>query len=398
MDMFKRRHRIGPIGLDIGSTGVRLLQLADEGDAPSVVAAAHGKLPTPGDNHVERAAHLERAIANALRQAPFSGRRVVTSLGPGEFEIKNVRLPCMPQEDLTQAAEFEAADRFDYPAGTAQLRCLPAGQVRHGNELREEVIVFGAPDDIVDERLRLLTALKLDPVAIDITPCGVARGFARFLRRAEDASAVNVFLDLGWRSATVIITRGIQLVFVKIIDVGGRHFNQGVSKTLKVPEEEAAHLRVRIMQQSAGRRGVDAAPLGDELCHTVADAVRPAAERLCREVNLCLRYFSVTFRGQRPDCLTLVGGEAHEPVVMKILREGLDVPCTIGHPLRGVRGVEAIGGHDRRTLQPAWAVATGLALRSSRWVRSDAPPQSAATSRPLVSTETDPTQRSALRV
>ena len=89
---------------------------------------------------------------------------------------------------------------------------------------------------------------------------------------------------------------------------------------------------------------------------------------MCREIQLCLRYFAVTFRGQRPESITFVGGDAHEPVLMAILGENIDIPCTIGHPLRGVHQADLIGGPDRRTFQPAWAVAAGLALRDSKWV------------------------------
>jgi Tfp pilus assembly PilM family ATPase len=77
----------------------------------------------------------------------------------------------------------------------------------------------------------------------------------------------------------------------------------------------------------------------------------------------------VTFRGQRPASVTFVGGEAHEPTLAAVIGDGLEVPCTIGNPLRGIQNAGAACGPDRRTLQPAWAVATGLALRSSPWVQ-----------------------------
>ncbi|MFQ5422693.1 MAG: pilus assembly protein PilM [Phycisphaerae bacterium] len=364
----KKRRKPGPIGLDIGTTGVRLLQLIDAGHAPAIIAAEHCEWPDGAIEAGDRAAAAEPLIAESLRRHPFIGRRVVTALGADEFQIKNIRLPCMPEKDLAQAVEFEARDRFEFPDGTAQFRSLAAGEVRHGNEMKTEVIVFGTQQDVIRQRLRMLDALKVQPLAIDLSPCAVARCFIRFLRRAEDADAMNVFLNVGWRGTMLVITRGSELAFVKFIEVGGRHFTSRVADVLGVSKEEAAHVRIRIMRQSGGRRATDTASVADDLRDTVSDAIRPAVERLAREIHLCLRYFAVTFRGQRPECLTFVGGDAHEPQLMKVLEAGIDIPCTIGNPLRGVGGIERIGGPDRRTLQPAWSVVAGLALRGSRWV------------------------------
>lgn len=366
--MPKRRVKHGPIGLDIGSTGIRMLQLTDDGQSPAVVAAAHCELPVSPDDADERADSVRQCISDALRHRPFKGRRVVTALGSGEFQIKNIRLPHMPDEELVGAIEFEAGDRFESPPEGLRFQHIVAGEVRHGNEMKDEIIVFGALNSVIQERLALLTSLRLDPVAIDVTPCGVAGGFVRFLRRGQDAAAVNVFLDLGWGATAVVITRGTELVFVKMIDVGGRKLNKAVMKSLGVSAEEAAALRLQVMRNASGRRAEDQNDISPDMQSAVADAVRPLVESLGRELQLCLRYFAVTFRGHPPGCITFVGGEAHEPMLQTVIAEGCGVECTIGNPLRGVDGAEQINSRDRRTSQPAWSVATGLALRGSAWI------------------------------
>ncbi|MFQ5411307.1 MAG: pilus assembly protein PilM [Phycisphaerae bacterium] len=366
--MLKRKSKPGPIGLDIGTSGVKLLQLANEGGQPSVVASAYCPFPSDSPDGVDPAHLIERTIADALRHNPFKGRAVVTAFGSGDFLMKNIRLPRMPADELSAAVQFEAAERFDLGGKAAQIRFLPVGEVRHGNELKEEVIVFSALDEAVNDRLQLLDTLKLTPVALDITPCAVARSFVRFLRRAEDAEAINIFLEVGYGASAIIVTRGPEVSFLKLIDIGGRHFNKAVAKTLGISEREAANLRIRIMRDRNTQRAGDGDGIQDDIAAAVTDAVRPSIERLSRDVQLCMRYFAVTFRGQRPDSLTLVGGEAHEPSMTTILSEGINTPCTIGHPLRGIAHLGDIAGRDRRTTQPAWAVAGGLALWGSPWV------------------------------
>jgi hypothetical protein len=55
----------------------------------------------------------------------------------------------------------------------------------------------------------------------------------------------------------------------------------------------------------------------------VFDATRSTMEELGREIGLCLRYYSVTFRGQRPNKLRLLGGEAADPMLLGVLNAAL---------------------------------------------------------------------------
>ena len=68
----------------------------------------------------------------------------------------------------------------------------------------------------------------------------------------------------------------------------------------------------------------------------VFDAGRSIMEDLGREVSLCLRYFSVTFRGQRPEKVRLVGGEACDPHLHAVLNTALPIPVETSRPLFSV--------------------------------------------------------------
>ncbi len=375
--MLGRRYKHGHIGLDVGSSSIKMLQLADGGAGPVVVAAAH--IPLSGfsgssDSVNER---IAQAVADGLRKNPFRGRDVVTTLGGGDFQLKNVRLPRMPAEELQSAVVFEARERFDFKGRSSEIRYIPVGEVRHGNDLKEEIVVFGVEESVVRRRISLLESLKLRPQAIEVPPCALARAFERFLAGGAEANAINVFLDVGFGATTVVVTRGAEISFLKLIEIGGRLFNEAVARTLGISDQEAAELRIRIMREHVcggvaesvaaatanARPGAVRPQVPAEMKEAVADAIRPSVERLSRDVQLCLRYFAVTFRGQKPVSLTLVGGEASEPMLTEVLTATVDVPCLIGHPLRGVDKLGWIAGRERRTLRPAWAVAAGLALR-----------------------------------
>jgi type IV pilus assembly protein PilM len=56
---------------------------------------------------------------------------------------------------------------------------------------------------------------------------------------------------------------------------------------------------------------------------------------LAGEVSLCLRYYTVTFRGKRVERAVVAGGGAYEQVLLDVLRRHLSVEIEAAEPLRG---------------------------------------------------------------
>ena len=96
---------------------------------------------------------------------------------------------------------------------------------------------------------------------------------------------------------------------------------------------------------------------------SIHDAIRGLAEDLCREISLCLRYCSVTFRGLRTHQITLTGGEAYDRARVGLLNDQLGMPCKVGQPLKGVDTSGVDLGADRRVTATEWALCVGMAIR-----------------------------------
>lgn len=380
--MARRGQKFGPIALDIGSTRVRMLQLADVGGVPSVVAALERQLERRASDGDVALGAVKRCVVDMLGSGGFKGRDVVTALGPNDFQMKNVRLPRMPADDLPEAVMFEAADRFGLDIDDTQIQFMPVGEVRHGNELKEEIIVFAVERQVVERRLELLDSIKLNPVAIDATPACLVRSFVPYLKCNGEDCSINVFLEMGAQGSAIIITRGPEIAFIKLLDIGGNTLTEAVSKALDLPMSEASALRIGLRKGDERKR--DAVGTTSDIALTVSDAMRPSLEKIARDLQLCLRYFAVTFRGMRPESVSLLGGEAHEPQLAEVLSSVVDVPCRVGNPLFGVQGLEHFHTREQGIHAASWAVATGLAMRGMPWVAVGDETKKKASSRGLV--------------
>jgi type IV pilus assembly protein PilM len=349
-----RRSHILPIGIDVGYDSVKLLQLEASAEGQlSVVAAARQALP-------EEARHQPiEIIRRLMRSADFVGRRAVLALPRDIVHVKNLRLPQMPVSELASAVEFEARNVFEFDTDHAQVRFLYAGEVRQGNEVREEVIVLAAGHDPVDEFVEQLHRSDVIVESLDFEPAAVYRCVERFIRRKEDEAEVNVLVDLGSRRTQVIIGRGRDISFFKPIEIGGQHLNESVSRKLGITMEEARGLRRRLIESA---NATDSNPSREPVRQAVYDATRSIIEDLAREISLCLRYYSVTFRGQRPTRVRLLGGEACDGHLQSILAANLPIGVEPLRPLNSVNTSRMKTG-ERRGCMSEWGVALGLGLK-----------------------------------
>ena len=350
-----------PIGLDIGSTTVRLLQLGGAERDLRVIHAARLVIPNEVKPDPKRSRQwMVEAIRRLMRERRFRGREAIMALAPDALAVRNIRLPKMPEEELATAVNWEAQNKFPFDTATAVIQHLLAGEVRQGDQVLDEVILFAAPRAEIDARIQLACEAGLDLVSLDAEPCAGFRSFERFLRRREDEATVSIFADVGAQT-TVVLARGRHIVFVKTIPIGGAVFHRAVAETLELSLAEAEALRRRIAGR--GRKETTDRDEADRVDRAVHDAIRPHLEDLTDEISLCLRYYSVTFRGTSPDAITLTGGESHNPAVSVTMAERLGLPVRVGDPFRGVRTDHLGPILDRRGILAEWTTAFGLSLK-----------------------------------
>ena len=337
----------GPIGVDVGSRSVKLVQFTADGR--KLIDAVRRELP-PEDAAV---GNRGEQVATAMRQARegrrFRGNDAVLCLSGRDLFVQNIRVPKVPGPELEKLIRQEAISRIPYAVEETEIRFLQAADVRQGDTTKREVIVLACHRPVLEKNLKVAEDAGLRPVAVDVEPAALLRSYVVQYRREEDRDLRALFAHVGASSTAVVIAHGPNVLFVKYIDVGGRHLDESVARHLQMPVAEATTLR----RHSGDRRSDHQ---DEDISRVVAEAMRPVVDRLASELSHCMRYHSVTFRGQ-PLVRIVLGGIEAVPSLAETLAARLDVQCEVGDPLRSV---EAAGLSGRRG---QWDVATGLALR-----------------------------------
>jgi type IV pilus assembly protein PilM len=243
---------------------------------------------------------------------------------------------------VESAVRLEARNLFRFETDDARVHWLPAGEVRQGNDVLQEVIVLAVRDEDVDRYVEQVHRCGVIVDSVDVESCALFRSVERFIRRREDEQEVHVLADVGLHATQVVIGKGRDVSFLKTIEIGTMRFHQSISTKLGISLPEARALRARLLEgaelnDEGNAGGGDAKDRPrDPVRQAVFDATRSAMEQLARELSLCVRYQSVTFRGHRPTRVRLLGTEAGDVQFQGILHSILNIAVEAGRPLLNV--------------------------------------------------------------
>jgi len=373
-----------PIGLDIGHNSIKMIQLSASSDKISVASANEIRIDPNIKNEAEKRNFIISSIKQMLEEGDFRGRNVVSCLSNDELKIINMRLSESESNVNEEVLAKEASQRFGLSSDNYMTRYIPVGSVKHGDELKNEFIMFVASNDSVKKHIELLEEAHLTPVAIDTIPAALLRSSEKMLRRQDDKDYSAVFVDIGSRFTTVVFERDGEISFLKQIEVGGDRFSQEVASRLNIGISEARVLREmlrsapemnRVAVKSAAGNATESSFVAERTVignkhkldastrQMMIDAIGFVAQQLAREISLCFRYYTVTFRGKRIERAVFAGGEAYEDILLNFLRRQLTVDIEVAQPLRGFDITNANFSSDKRGLLCEWTIAVGLALK-----------------------------------
>jgi type IV pilus assembly protein PilM len=352
-----KSQKILPIGLDIGHSAIKMVQLSisDEG----VRVLAFDRAPVDADEMMEDETRQEvvtHAIQQMLRRTRFKGKDVIAALPADKLRITSLRLAEAERFDAEKALRKEAAHRFGLDARVDAIKYMLAGSVRQGDELKSEYILFATDDQTIRRHIALLEKAGLQPRGIDAGPCALFRNFERLMRRQADREHTIIFVDIGHRYTLVAFGRAGEICFVKQMAFGTARFAEDIAGKLGISTSDAEALRSKM----ASDETVDASTR-----RLVVDTLHNTAEQLAAEISLCLRYYTVTFRGKRVERAVLAGGGVHETALLDVMRHHLAIETEVAEPLRGFVADREDGSAERQMLSSDFALAVGLSLKGS---------------------------------
>jgi type IV pilus assembly protein PilM len=378
---------ISPIGVDLGSDSVKLLQIA-YADPPQLLAASSVDVPLEARRDAEsHRTFLVPAIKQLIRDGAFKGRRAVVSINAAHTYIQSVRLAKGEESMLASQIEGELRGKLPIDPAGMVIRHVLVGDVFADGGNRQEVICLAASRERVLRQVQTLKAAGLEVVGVHCEPMAIVESFAHLYRRADDVNRTTLFIDIGAATTKVLITHGTQLVFAKAIHLGGDHFTRQLAGQQGVDLAEARLRRIQQASSAEAMRPAEQAPGTVQIQKRQPQGIAAVMETpvplsapqgrktpaefgdtldaLLDELQLCVGYHRSMFADRRLEKIIFLGGESRHIALCQQIARMVCLPAQLGDPLARLSrpsGPNAACSIDLRAGQPGWAVPMGLCL------------------------------------
>ena len=353
-----------PIGVEVGTDGIRFVQVHGGRDGWSLIGAFESRsVPTDNEAVSELASSITEAVSAAAASSRFRGRHAVVALREGLVVSRTVRQPHLSPAERAKAVQLEGPSRLGLNDGcSAVVGSICAGQVGQGAESRDEVIYVGGLTQTLEA---IVDGFRLGGLIVDaIEPTFVASARGAFPAwQREDTGTLDTIVHVGIEHTCVTLARDGDVTFHKSFDVGGNDMAEATAARLGVDISAAQDIRAQRLRCTWNPR--ERGSSDQKMDRAVFEATRPTMQQITQEVSLCLRHHGTSFRGARPERCILVGPGALEPRLGEIIQEATRTPTVVANPMRGVDMTAAVGAIERRMPQPQFVGAIGACLRAT---------------------------------
>ena len=340
------------LGLDIGSSSVKLVHLKEGKRGYQLLAWGEAPLPPEAvvDNQLMNSAAIVEAIRELVAQQKVKAKDVASGVRGHSVIIKRISMPFMSQEDLDESIQWEAEQYIPFDVKDVNIdtqiltpQADAAGQM--------DVLLVAAKKDMINDFTSVCAEAGLTVTVVDVDAFSVQNAFEASYPQAPGQPVV--LINVGAAVTNINIVANGLATFTRDITVGGNAFTEEIQKQLNISAEEAEALKV-------GGQGESDAVVPQE----VERVIQGVADQMGGEIQRSLDFHAATAPDVHPTRVYLSGGTARIPALFKVIEQRAGVPVEILNPFKNIEV-------DNRKFDPAVimnaapaaAVAVGLALR-----------------------------------
>lgn len=326
------------VGLDIGCSSVKMVEIASSGESSSLVCLGMRKASAAVRQPLVDAI---KSLSNEIR---VTAKEAVISVSGPSVIVRFVSMPRMRDDELKSAIRFEAEKYIPFAIND----CIVDHNVLRKNdkEGKLEVLLVAAKKDFIMNKVSIAEECGFSVNAVDVDTFALSNAFLKNFPQAT-SSKTAALLDIGSSVTNVGIVRDQVLCFARDIAIGGDDFNQAISKALGMDIKAVEDVKL-----SPGER------LQDVLACT-----KSVANNLLDETRLSLSYYE-NQSGRGVDEIYISGGSSVLPGLEALFQEAFESKPVLWDPLNFLD--KSRGGFNADLAAKArgsFAVAVGLALR-----------------------------------
>ncbi len=341
-----------PIGIDIGSDQVKMLQLSRKNG--QLLLRRKYLFPTPEGTFTsglitETAALIEK-LKKTKKDCNWHGRRAVLNLDNRGCFMTLVDMPPLSERELDQALRLEAENRFPLDPDKAVISYIQTEEFREKDRTGQKYLLAATAKQNADLYCDIALRAGFNPCALETATTALHRSTMHStLSGAAGPEGLQVIINIGCKTSTLLFSCGKTYLFHRFLNSGIATFIQALLD--RVSGTEYAARKLLFARGSLSAKGL-----------------LDTAGKLSRELKQTINYFFETSGlsfTKDPLTVYIGGGGIFIPGLGKFLQNELQRKIHIYDPLRllpdnGEKRLSAVNNKYEGLLFP---VAHGLALR-----------------------------------
>ncbi len=328
------------IGLDIGSFSVKVVRV-EGGNTPIVSALSMEEIKN---------GNIQYAVKAALTKAGIEERKVNIGISGKQTVIRCVVVPEMQDYDFKNSLKYEAAKYIPFVASEVILGSVV---LKHNIEVNKMmVLIAAAKKDFIEQRLKLISDLGLEPCVLDIDSLALINIFnlsnlkiKSAATQPEPTAEILALLNIGSHLSNLVFLENGFFRFSRDIVFGGDIITQKIGAMLGIDFAKAEEIK-----------------LSHHAPQEVQGVIETSLLDLVNELRLSFDYYE-SQTGKTAGRVYLSGGGACLSGIDRFLNKSMNIPFETWNSFVSFKLDSKLEQNFSQINAPYFAVALGLSLR-----------------------------------
>jgi type IV pilus assembly protein PilM len=339
----------GTIGLDIGSSYIKIVQLKDLKGGYEL--ELFDVLPLPPelivDGSIIDSFRLIDSLKELLRKSKVKTKDSVIGIaGHSSVIIKRISLPEMSEEELSESIKFEAEQYVPFDIEEVSLDFQILGPKSEPGQM--DVILVAVKKDIINEYVSVVKEAGFNPVIVDVNSFALENMYEINYEIEPDKNVAIV--NIGASTINMNILKGGISVFTRDSAIGSNLHTETLQREFNLTYENAERLK-------------KGEPVENVSSDDAFSVIESASDEIISEVNRSFEYFRSSVVHEDINEVVLSGGCALIKNFLKPFAERIGVETKVIDPFRNIKIPKKFDVTYIEEIAPMAAVAVGLAIR-----------------------------------
>jgi type IV pilus assembly protein PilM len=340
----------GLVGLDLGSSSVKVVELRKKGDGYELVNLGMESLgqDTVVDGAIMDSFSVSSAIEKIFSENKIKTKDVATAVSGHSVIVKKITVNVATEDEVLNAVPYEAQQYIPFDMADVNLSYQILGPPQAGPGF--DVMLVAVKKDKILNHTNVVRQAGRDPAVVDIDAFALQNAFEVSYEPPPDR--MIALLNIGASIMNINIVRGGVPLFTRDVSVGGNQYTDTLQKELDLSYEDAEKLK-------QGKEVGNVAP------GAMTPHIRSVSEILLLEIQKTFDFFRQTTTTENIQQVYMAGGTARIEGLADLLKEEFNIPIEIMNPFQRVDiNSSKFDTSYINDIAPRMSVAVGLALRS----------------------------------